>query len=161
MKHLLPFAVLSACVGLAAADGSAPDRATDGRTTFVGDRVLIQGTWVFTAFEMDGKVLTDGSEYERYRKFKLTFTGDTVTNASEPDEPGEAVTVILFPDQKPPAMDVVVKDVKGRFKEKVQLLYEIEGPTLRLCFVEEMADRRRPTEFGSKNGQAILTFKRQ
>jgi uncharacterized protein (TIGR03067 family) len=144
VKHLLPLAALA--VALGAADKPAADKKTDK------DR--IQGTWVVTGVEAQGAAVKEGDQFDQLQDTKLTFQDDAVLNAKHPDA---KATFTLDPDKKPATIDV---DVQGREQALSRLLYEFKDDnTLLLCCGKNLAER--PTEFGSKDDQIIITLKRQ
>jgi uncharacterized protein (TIGR03067 family) len=144
MTQLLPLALLA--VALA----PAPEKTKT-------DKERIQGAWVITAIEAEGKELKEGPIYENLKDLKLTFKDDSVTNSKSPTD---KATFNLDPDKKPPALNLVVKGANDQVQENLQMLYELKDDSLRLCAVP-MPNADRPKEFTSKGGQIILSFKRE
>lgn len=142
MKKLLPLVLLA--FAAVAADKSVQKT----------DKERIQGTWVVTALEVDGKE-EKGKAFEAFKKGKVTFKGDSFIHSLAPERMS---AFRLDPDKKPAALDLEVTDpAKATFR----FLYEfVDDNTLRLCSSTKDA-ALRPKEFTSKGAQVITTYKRE
>jgi uncharacterized protein (TIGR03067 family) len=149
MKHLFSLAVLAAA--LVAADNSGPDNPTAGKLVLHNDKALLQGTWTCVAGEEDGNERKDVPT-----DLTVTFKGDEVTVSQLPRYTG---TFTIDPDKRPPAVDILVKEVGGKSKEKATVLYELKGDTLRVCLLLSSL-AAGPTQFNSNDGRILLTFRR-
>ena len=149
MTKLLPIAALAVTFVVAgqpadkpAADNPAPDKKTD--------KELLQGAWLITAAEMDGKPFKELTD----KKTTLTFKGDAVIDSAHPDE---KATFKIDADKKPPVLDL--KIVRANETQTVLAIYELKGDTLTLCMADN--EKQRPKEFTSKGENMLLTLKRQ
>jgi uncharacterized protein (TIGR03067 family) len=171
VKYLLPIALLA--VAIVAADKPADRPGTDQPADKpVGDKPaekktdkdLIQGTWMFSAFEFDDIVFTDGdlksSIVAQLRELRATVKDDGVSSSTAALLPGQTLMLALDPAEKPPTLDLQVVKGGKNVEEKIMLLYELRGDTLRLCWAGSSREER-PKAFTSKGGQYILTLKRE
>jgi uncharacterized protein (TIGR03067 family) len=130
-------------------DGSLPAAqvSTDEPLT---DKEQLQGTWMLTALERDGKAVPK-APLERLR-LKITFNGNKVT-FEYPDHT-ELGTYQVDPTTEPKTIDVVTEldTSKG--------IYRLEGDTLTICGAPN--GEERPTQFASKRGtrQTLFVLKR-
>jgi uncharacterized protein (TIGR03067 family) len=133
-------------VSLALADDKADPKKSD--------KERLQGTWVVAALETDCKEVK-GETFEAFKKGKVTFKGDSFTHSMAPDS---VVKFTLDPDKKPLALDLEVTDPA---KAVFRYLYEfVDDDTIRLCSSGKDG-AARPKEFTSKDGQVIVTYKRE
>jgi len=153
MKYRLSAALLLAVVIPAAAL-----RGQDAQK----DLDKLQGTWVLTAMEKNGKA---APEYV-VGKLTVTFKGETMVMdgplaAAKGDEPVKPeFTVKLDPSKKPKAMDAT--PLNGKFKGKTLLGICPHGrQVLKICLPKQ-GDKERPSDFKSPEGSdlAFMTFKR-
>jgi uncharacterized protein (TIGR03067 family) len=119
------------------------------------DLDAMKGSWQAVGGEEDGKPVKE----EDAKKFKLSVDGDNYTFTVEgmSEEKG---TFKVDPGQKPKALDVLI--MTGEDKGKTQLgVYDIDGDTLKLCFVPPGAER--PKALAAKEGSmsSLFVFKRQ
>jgi uncharacterized protein (TIGR03067 family) len=118
------------------------------------DQKKLQGKWTATSGVIDGNEIPKD---QIKGDMTLTFSGDKYTWAAGTDHGGG--TFKLDPSKKPMAMDAVPSDgpVKGQTVEEI---YEIDGDTLKICFV--MPGNKRPAEFKSEagSGHFLFTYKR-
>jgi uncharacterized protein (TIGR03067 family) len=160
VKYLLPFALLAVAFveGEKAADKPGAYKPA-GKT----DKDLIQGAWVFSAFEFDGIVFTDAdlksSIVAQFRGLRATVKDDGVSSSTAALLPGQTLKLALGPTEKPPTLDLQVVKGGKDVEEKIMLLYELRGNTLRLCWGGNSREER-PKSFTSKGGQYVLTLKR-
>jgi len=115
------------------------------------EKEQIQGTWVLTALERDGKVVPKAKLGSAH--IKLVFRGDNVT-FEYPDHT-ELGTYKLDTTTNPKTIDVVTEldTSKG--------IYRLEGDNLKICGVS--TGEERPAEFTTKPGtkQVLFVLKRQ
>jgi uncharacterized protein (TIGR03067 family) len=128
------------------------------------DKELMQGIWVFSAFEFDGIVFTGAdlksSIVAQVRDLRVTVKEDGVSSSTAALLPGQTLKLALDPAEKPPTFDLQVVKGGKDVEEKIMLLYELRGDTLRLCWGGSSREQR-PKSFTSSGGQYVLTFKRE
>jgi uncharacterized protein (TIGR03067 family) len=124
------------------ADKSAADTTTD--------KDLLQGSWVVTAAERDGAPLKDLVD----KKATVTFKGDTVIDSTKPND---KVTFKIDPEKKPPTLDLTT--TLGTESRSQRAIYKLDGDTLTICVAKR--DKEYPKDFASKEGNVVLTLKRQ
>ena len=142
-------------VVMGVASGDARDGAADTRTENKSREEQLQGTWRAVLIEIGGKEYT-GKELG----LVMTIQGNTVTMsvASKPEEKGEW-TFFLGPDKGPTAIDYRPEGKGGKGdRYTLKRIYVLKGDTLRECYCHE--SKVRPKEFNSKDGQTIMTWKR-
>jgi uncharacterized protein (TIGR03067 family) len=154
MNHLLPLAVFAAT--LVAADNSGSDQPIAGKLVSEYDKERIQGTWAVTAEEVDGEEIKEGPRFEDRHDLKLTFKGDVVTNSKDSDQ----LKFTLDEGKRLLTFIYVFQLDNRQVKQKIVALYELKSDTLRLCLAGSLTGPG-PKEFTSKNGQIVLTFKRE
>ena len=108
------------------------------------DMALFAGEWSMVSGERDGEAIPEMYLKSGKRVFKdgeVTVTlGDMLLMKAK---------VTLDPAAKPKTIDYDVSD--GVLKGKKQLgIYEIDGDTVKFCFVAP--DKERPTDFTTKAG---------
>src|SRR5260370_31254951 len=107
------------------------------------DAKKLEGTWVLTAGENDGKKMSD----DALKGAKLTIEGDKHTV-----KVGDATykgTHKLDPTKKPKTIDIT--DTDGPFKDKTVLaIYELDGDDFKICYSQPGKDR--PKDFHAKEG---------
>jgi uncharacterized protein (TIGR03067 family) len=118
------------------------------------DAEALQGTWRLTAWEANGKALTD----KDLKDGKLVLKGDryTVTLAGKETVTG---TQKLDSKKEPKTIDIV--DASGSNKGKTGLgIYELKGDEFRVVFAPP--GETRPTKFatGPDSGQWLHVWKR-
>jgi uncharacterized protein (TIGR03067 family) len=147
MKKLI-LAVALACVALASDD----PRDYDDRVTMGS----LEGTWRGHSGEDNG-VRIPAAQLEDAR---LIFKRG---NSAELIEGGhtQPITYRAEPSRRPAHLDLVMSDGKGK-GETIQLIYSIEGDTLKLALFTGNGGMR-PTEFkkGAGSNLRILIFKRE
>ncbi len=119
------------------------------------DLEKMQGTWVMTVLEIDGKLVPE----EKLKDTTLVIKGDKYTTTVKGKS--HEATFTLDPAKKPKAIDMTMAD--GPNKDKVHRgIYELDGDTLRLCRGQQ-PDRERPAEFGTwpDSGVFLVVWKRQ
>jgi RNA polymerase sigma-70 factor (ECF subfamily) len=124
----------------------APEAAAPKEEKPKSDKETLQGTWLQVSEERNGEKLPE----EKIRGGKIVFADDKVTWQGEPETRAREGTFTIDPDKKPKEIDLTFGDItlKG--------LYELKGNTLKVV----IAERGRPTEFGSTGG-GILVFERK
>jgi uncharacterized protein (TIGR03067 family) len=123
--------------------GAADDKKTDA------DK--LQGTWVAVSVEHSGKTVPE----DKVKNVKAIFKDDTITiTTGGQDKPASKFK--LDPKKKVKTIDITA----GEKEETMQGIYELDGDTLKVCLVAPGKDR--PTEFGTKEGEAatLIKFKR-
>jgi uncharacterized protein (TIGR03067 family) len=111
----------------------------------------LQGAWKLESAQTAGKDVPP-AEIEKM-PLQFTFKGDKVT-IEEKGRPMEG-TLKLDATKKPATMDLT--PAKGDFT--VLAVYELEGDTLKLCFVKE--SKERPKSLDTTGTKAsLLVFKR-
>jgi uncharacterized protein (TIGR03067 family) len=117
-----------------------------------GDSARIQGTWKVEALERGGKK-PKGDEGDRMMKARWVIDGKTI-NVKIGDESRES-HYKLYPDRKPPAIDVTSQ--VGGEGEKGKLfkgIYVLDGDTLKVCMAHPGDER--PAKVESKEGTTIM-----
>jgi uncharacterized protein (TIGR03067 family) len=107
----------------------------------------LQGEWVITSAERDGKTASK----EELGDLKRTVKGDDYTVTRDGQVVGKG-KYKLDPTQKPKAIDAITKNQDG---EDVTLLgiYEFDGDSYKVCFA--MAGQPRPKEFKTTEGSGL------
>jgi uncharacterized protein (TIGR03067 family) len=113
----------------------------------------IQGTWKFTAKEMDGKAKSKAE----LDKTIITFTGDKweVKDAGKIVQGG---THKFDPSKKPAQVDAMVTEGDGKGNTMLGI-YELTGDTLKVCF--DPNGKERPTSLQAKGSQMSATVQRE
>ena len=115
-----------------------------------------QGTWTLVGAEEKGQRTSD----EDLKKVPVTLTSkDDKFTIKFGDQMMEG-TFKIYPDKKPKAYDAKGTDPEGKTHESIGI-YEIDGDTLKVCFVQ--ADKERPKEFKTEaaSDAAIHTYKKK
>ena len=115
----------------------------------------LQGTWVATKAEQDGKAADDLVGH------RLSFVGNRFEIRSKDDKPLYAGTVQLNPGTKPATIDF--QQNKGALSGKAwKGIYAVDGDTLTTCDNAPNLKKRRPAAFEAKTGSGyvLITFKR-
>jgi uncharacterized protein (TIGR03067 family) len=120
-----------------------------------GDLAKMEGTWEVVAAEAQGNKAP--AEQLKQAKLRLTIKGDQFTYKSNDMTFAEG-SIKLDEAKTPRAIDVKGKDPTGKEIGSTGI-YEIEGDTMKVCFVEK---GDRPTKFETKEGSPaqIVTYKR-
>jgi uncharacterized protein (TIGR03067 family) len=135
-------------VGIALGAARADTRADDAKK----DADKLQGTWEFTAYELEGK------ENPNLKGALLTFDGDKFS-VKMGDRVIMSGTVKVDAAKKPATIDAAVTD--GDNKGATMLaIYEITGDTIKVC--ADAQGKKRPTEFKTapETAQLMLVAKR-
>jgi uncharacterized protein (TIGR03067 family) len=109
----------------------------------------VQGTWTFTAHEVDGQA----QPAEQLKEMTITFAGDKFT-VKRGDQVVQAGTNKFDATKKPKTVDATVTE--GDQKGTTMLgIYELKGDTIRFCF--DPKGEKRPTEFKSPTGSGLIS----
>lgn len=119
------------------------------------DFAKLQGTWVVTAAEQDGKAL------DRLQGGKLVIKDQNfhIKTASGTEMKGD---LQLDPAKKPTHMDWMHQE--GLLREKTwQGIYELDGDDLKLCYAEADSGKDRPGEFKTEadSKRLLVVLKRE
>jgi uncharacterized protein (TIGR03067 family) len=106
----------------------------------------IQGTWQVTSVESEGELIMEDGLHE----LQHVFAGHELIQVVGKKK--KQAEFKLDPTASPKTIEIVSKG------EKALGIYELQGNTLRLCLAQDL--QPRPTNFDSKNGRTIATFKR-
>ena len=115
----------------------------------------LQGTWVATKAERDGKAADDVVGH------RLSFTGDRFQIRSRDGKTLYAGDFRVDAKTKPVAIDF--EHTNGGLKGKSwKGIYALDGDTLTTCDNAPDLDKNRPTAFEAKKGSGyvLITFKR-
>jgi uncharacterized protein (TIGR03067 family) len=115
----------------------------------------LQGTWVATRAERDGKAAEDVVGH------RLSLSGNRFRIRSSDGKPLYAGTFRLDPGAKPAAFDF--EHTEGALKGKVwKGVYALDGDTLTTCDNGPDPDRGRPAAFeaAAGSGYILITFRR-
>jgi uncharacterized protein (TIGR03067 family) len=138
------------CIILAAVACFLGTASTDETKT---DHKELQGKWIVTSGVIDGNQLP-----KEQIKGHLIHTGDKYSWSAGEGQEGSG-TFKLDASKKPKTMDCVPADgpLQGQTVEEI---YELNGDTLKICFV--FPGSKRPTEFKSDagSGRWLFTYKR-
>jgi uncharacterized protein (TIGR03067 family) len=131
-------------------DGSLPSAQASADEPLT-DQEQLQGTWVLTTLERDGKAVPKTQLGKLH--LKITFHGNQVT-FEYPDHT-ELGTYQVEPTANPKTMDVVTE------LDKSKGIYRLDGDSLTICGVPN--GEERPAEFATKRGtrQTLFLLKRQ
>lgn len=138
--------VLSASLTVAAEDAKKDKKDLD----------LMQGTWQVVASESGiGKAPKEALEQANLR---LTIKGNKFVYKSG-DKTLLEGTIEINPAKKPKTLDAKGTDPQGK-EVATTGIYELDGDTMRVCFV--IKGEKRPEVFASKPGSkvAIIEYKR-
>src|SRR5262249_5802478 len=116
----------------------------------------LQGTWVATSMEINGKPGI-------VKRTRFTFQGEKLLVRHEKDE-GKDVewSYKIEPKKSPRQIDIVSVQSSGREKT-LHGIYEVKGDELKLCFENGGKAENRPTKFATnkENEEALIVFKKQ
>jgi uncharacterized protein (TIGR03067 family) len=115
----------------------------------------LQGTWVATKAERDGKAAADVVGH------RLSFTGDRFRIRSRDGKTLYEGTFRVDAKAKPAAIDF--EHTNGGLKGKSwKGIYALDGDTLTTCDNAPNLDKGRPASFEAKtgSGHVLITFKR-
>jgi RNA polymerase sigma factor (sigma-70 family) len=127
-----------------------PAKAPDKAKT---DKDKLQGTWIAVSGEAGGKKAPE----EFVHKCKVVIVGNKVTLVGlvkDEKENGVEGTFKVDPAEKPPAIDISLTN-----REDALGIYEVDGDTLKMCFVEATGNER-PTAFTGKGQQILIVLKK-
>lgn len=115
----------------------------------------LQGTWVATKAERDGKAADDVVGHQ------LSIAGDSFQIRSKDGDPLFAGTVRTDPRAKPKTIDFEHKEGALNGKEWTGI-YARDGDTLTICDNAPNLEKSRPAAFEapSGSGYVLITFKR-
>jgi len=116
---------------------------------------MLQGTWVATQAEQDGKAAGDLVGH------RLSFMGNRFEIRSKDDKPLYAGTVQMNPGAKPATIDF--QQNKGALSGRAwKGIYAVDGDTLTTCDNAPNLKKRRPATFEAKTGSGyvLIMFKR-
>ena len=137
---------LLACLALASDD----PKDYDGRTV----AATLEGTWVVKAIEVDGKP----SPPAEFQGSKLIVKGERLTliDRGAPEE----MTFRTDPGRRPAHLDLTMLDGLRKGKT-LQLIYALEGDTLKLGVIP--GSNARPAEFRTGKGSSmrVITLRRE
>src|ERR1700730_9134940 len=111
----------------------------------------LQGTWVPTSLNYNGKDMTNDGKV----KFKLVFKGDqaTLEGAAAVQKEYGKITFKLDPETTPKCVDLVIS--AGSQKDAVlEGIYELKDDELKSC--AKVLGKERPAEFSSPEGSSIV-----
>ena len=115
----------------------------------------LQGTWVATKAERDGKAADDVVGH------RLSFTGDRFQIRSKDGKTLYEGTFRVDAKTKPAAIDFdhAIGDLRGKSWKGI---YALDGDTLTTCDNAPDLDKGRPTAFEAKtrSGHVLVTFER-
>jgi uncharacterized protein (TIGR03067 family) len=116
----------------------------------------LQGTWTMAGLEKDGEKLPEEKLKEAMWKVKMKGTSFVVTIGAKTIAEG---TFTIDASKNPKRLDAEVTS-KGK-TEKTIGIYDLDGDTLRVCFVPE--GKERPTDFKTKAGsdRILETLRRE
>jgi uncharacterized protein (TIGR03067 family) len=124
--------------------------AADAKEDAKQDMDNLEGTWICTSNESNGKKRSD----ELNRQGRLIFKGNKLTQKFGEIEL-KLIYYTLYPSAGPKR--IILKDEKPGVMRGI---YELQGDTLKTCFGLGR-DMAYPSEFTGKAGFALATFKRQ
>jgi uncharacterized protein (TIGR03067 family) len=113
------------------------------------DRAKYQGTWRVVALEIDGKKVPKKDA----RKITVTNHADGTWIIMVDAKEVSKGTSTIAPTQKPKTIDFLPTNGVNYAKTSFGI-YEINGPTRKLCFASPGA--KRPTEFAAKSGSGLF-----
>jgi uncharacterized protein (TIGR03067 family) len=142
------FSVVALAAGAWLASAASMSRADDA------DKDELQGVWIATSLEINGKPAS-AKEVERTR---FTFKGEKLLVRGARDEDKEEKGAFKTdPKKLPRHLDITLngKTLHG--------IYEIKGDELKVCFENGGKAENRPTKFATnkENEEVLIVFKRQ
>jgi uncharacterized protein (TIGR03067 family) len=116
----------------------------------------MQGEWQVIGLEGEGRKAAEAEV--KKADYRLFINGNKFTYKIAGKDSLEG-TIEINPDKNPKTLDAKGKSPDGK-EEKSVGIYEIDGDTMRVCFVPEGTER--PTKFETKAGSkaAIITYQR-
>jgi uncharacterized protein (TIGR03067 family) len=113
----------------------------------------LQGTWVVTSLETDGKP----ASAEEVKGSSFTVKDAQYTLKGKESYRG---TLTLDPARKPKAIDATFVDDQGKEKGKAVGIYELEGGRLKICWSDKGGER--PSAFVSRagSGTRLMVFEK-
>lgn len=138
MRYICSFLMCAATIGAAPDEGE-----------------LLQGEWLLTAVEIQGKTLPAPAG----KGGSIIFAKEGKLILKDPGKPDKTGTYKLNAEQSPMQLDLIVAK-KGKESETMQGIYELDGDTLKMCFSAEGAKGKRPSEFKGEK-VVLMHCKRQ
>jgi uncharacterized protein (TIGR03067 family) len=128
---------------------------TDAQEAAKKDLERLQGTWVMTALEVDGKDVG----LEKIQGTTLTIKGDKYSVKAKDNVNG--CVIRLDPKKDPPAIDMIFMQ-PGAGDKTHKGIYKIEGDTFRICRGLG-AEQERPGQLATwpNTGYFVVTWKKQ
>jgi len=117
------------------------------------DLAKIQGAWVLTGLEKQGETIPAPEGAGTF-----IFGKDKKLVMKEKGKADKEGTFTMDASKNPKELDLI--GPKGKEKEIMHTIYQLDGDTLKLAFSAEGPKGERPTVFDSKKA-AILILKRQ
>jgi uncharacterized protein (TIGR03067 family) len=120
------------------------------------DLKKMEGVWEVGSIEQGGKKSPEDKIKEA--DLRLHITGNKFIYKAAGQTVMEG-TFEIGSDKNPKTLDVKGKDPSGK-EEKTVGIYQMDGDTMRVCFVPEGSDR--PAKFETKEGTkaALIVYKR-
>lgn len=134
----------AACLGMALA----------GRPAEGADKDDLQGVWIATSMEINGK-RAPAAEVKRTR---FTFKGDKLLIRGAKDDGREMECAYKIDvDKAPKQIDIEAKD------KKLTGIYEVKDDQLKVCFENGGNAENRPKKFATNRREelVLIVFKRQ
>jgi uncharacterized protein (TIGR03067 family) len=119
------------------------------------EREKLAGTWAATAAEDYGEKVPE----EKARSIRLVLSGNEFT-ASDGETTVMSGTFAVDPGKKPKTIDLM--STAGRHEGKtLEGVYELDGDTLKICFVEPGAKRPKELVSTLDDGAFLMVCKRE
>jgi uncharacterized protein (TIGR03067 family) len=116
----------------------------------------MQGTWKVVAMERNGVKTSD----DDLKNFHVTIKSYHVT--ADDGRKIQEADFVLNTDPTPKSIHFVSKDNEGKKKNQPGI-FELDGDTLKICYVHEGKDAKLPIEFASKpeSGHTLVVLKKE
>jgi uncharacterized protein (TIGR03067 family) len=118
------------------------------------DKDDLQGVWVATSIEVNGKPAPAGE----VKHTRFTFKGDKLLIRGAKDDGREVECACkIGADKMPKQIDIVAKD------KTLAGIYEVKGDELKVCFENGGKPENRPKKFATNREEelVLIVFKRQ